>query len=79
MNFAVITKDAASWRVSPNLVDHARTRAEFTRGAIRGELQGLPDGAGLNIAHEAVDRHGYGKLTMPDEAECYLIAKAGRI
>ena len=28
---------------------------------IRRELDGLPDGKGLNIAHEAVDRHGKGE------------------
>ena len=32
-----------------------------------------------NIAHEAVDRHGYGKLTTLDEMVRYLIAKAGKI
>jgi len=27
---------------------------------VRGELAGLPGGRGLNIAHEAVDRHANG-------------------
>jgi len=29
---------------------------------VRQELAGLPDGRGLNIAHEAVDRHAEGRL-----------------
>jgi acetyl-CoA synthetase len=43
-----------------NLEDYEVTRALFSWEAIRSELQGLPDGAGLNIAHEAVDRHAAG-------------------
>ena len=27
---------------------------------MRGEFDGLPDGRGLNMAHEAVDRHAHG-------------------
>jgi hypothetical protein len=36
------------------------TRAEFSWAAGRAELDGLPDGRGLNIAHEAVDRYAAG-------------------
>ncbi len=36
--------------------------ANFSWDTIRGELQGLPEGKGLNIAHEAVDRHAEGRL-----------------
>jgi acetyl-CoA synthetase len=43
-----------------NLEDYEVTRALFSWEAVRSELQGLPDGAGLNIAHEAVDRHAAG-------------------
>jgi acetyl-CoA synthetase len=43
--------------VLPNLLDYARARREFSwEGAARA-LSGLPGGAGLNLAHEAVDRH----------------------
>jgi acetyl-CoA synthetase len=45
--------------VAPNLRDYARARGEFTWEAARAELDGLP-GGGLNIAHEAVDRHVLG-------------------
>ena len=57
MSFEPIIKDPASWRVPPNLSDYEKTRAVFDWDGIRAELEGLPDGKGLNIAHEAVDRH----------------------
>lgn len=44
----------------PNLADYAAARATFTWDAAAAELDGLPRGAGLNIAHEAVDRHAAG-------------------
>jgi acetyl-CoA synthetase len=46
--------------VAPNLDDYERVRAGFTWDAARAELDGLPGGRGLNIAHEAVDRHAAG-------------------
>ena len=46
--------------MAPNLVDYSRTCAEFSWAAARQALDGLPDGRGLNIAHEAVDRHATG-------------------
>ena len=39
-----------------NMADYERGRAEFSRSQARAELAGLP-GGGLDIAHEAVDRH----------------------
>ncbi|MGE5292964.1 MAG: acetate--CoA ligase [Micromonosporaceae bacterium] len=42
-----------------NLVDYERACEEFSWAGARSELDGLPDG-GLNIAHEAVDRHAAG-------------------
>jgi acetyl-CoA synthetase len=44
-------------QVPPNLVDYDAERETFTWDRARESLSGLPDGAGLNIAHEAVDRH----------------------
>jgi acetyl-CoA synthetase len=46
--------------LTPNLDDYDRVRATFTWAAARAELEGLPDRRGLNIAHEAVDRHAAG-------------------
>ncbi|HEY9383425.1 MAG TPA: acetate--CoA ligase [Gemmatimonadales bacterium] len=54
------TLQPAISRVRPNLEDYARVRAEFSWAAARKELDGLPSQAGLNIAHEAVDRHAAG-------------------
>ncbi len=43
--------------VKPNLVDYQRERARFDWKVIEDALERLPKGKGLNIAHEAVDRH----------------------
>jgi acetyl-CoA synthetase len=43
-------------------LDYATTVATFSWDTIRSELEGLPEGKGLNIAHEAVDRHAEGPL-----------------
>jgi len=45
---------------TPNLVDYVATRAHFDWGEARAMLDGLPNGSGLNIAYEAVDRHANG-------------------
>jgi acetyl-CoA synthetase len=54
-NARVIVKDPAHRR-GANLPDYTQGAATFSWDAARGELAGLP-GGGLNIAHEAVDRH----------------------
>jgi acetyl-CoA synthetase len=46
--------------VTPNVVDYTSARAGFSWHAARDELDGLPGGRGLNIAHEAIDRHAAG-------------------
>ncbi len=58
---AIIHKSASDLRVPPNLPDDAATRERFSWAAVRSELEGLP-GGGLNIAHEAVDRHARSAL-----------------
>lgn len=40
---------------APNMVDYENERSTFSWEAARRSLDGLPGGAGLNIAHEAVD------------------------
>jgi acetyl-CoA synthetase len=50
-------KKPEDWAIAPNLLDYDQARATFDWAAARGLLDGLPDGRGLNIAHEAVDRH----------------------
>jgi acetyl-CoA synthetase len=43
--------------VGPNMRDYDVARATFSWERARALLDGLPGGRGLNIAHEAVDRH----------------------
>jgi acetyl-CoA synthetase len=52
----MIIKSRREWTVVPNLHDYGRVRTTFSWDKARRELDGLP-GGGLNIAHEAVDRH----------------------
>ncbi|MEU2424263.1 acetate--CoA ligase [Streptomyces sp. NPDC007851] len=56
MPWETIRKDAPP-RVAPNLRDYDKECADFSWQAARSRLEGLPGGRGLNIAHEAVDRH----------------------
>jgi acetyl-CoA synthetase len=51
-----IQKFPDSSAVAPNLADYDQTCATFSWDDARAELDGLPVG-GLNIAHEAIDRH----------------------
>ena len=50
----------AGHAVTPNMRDYAAFRSSFSWDGARRELEGLPNG-GLNIAHEAVDRHAAGE------------------
>jgi len=52
-----IRKSPEDPRGAPNLGDYARACQEFSWERARAALDGLPGGRGLNIAHEAVDRH----------------------
>jgi len=57
-----LTKSTPALRTTPNLPHYeAGVGPEFFERA-RAELDGLPGGRGLNIAHEAVDRHADGPL-----------------
>ena len=58
---SIIHKTGADWRVAPRFSDYAGERAAFTWDRIRARLAGLP-GGGVNIAHEAVERHAAGWL-----------------
>ncbi|MDP2021927.1 MAG: acetate--CoA ligase [Hydrogenophaga sp.] len=72
---ATIHKQPAARGPVPNLMDHAVTAAQFSWNDARRWLDGLPGGAGLNIAYEAVDRHllhGRG-----DKAAIRWIGKSG--
>jgi acetyl-CoA synthetase len=55
-----IVKPSGGGEVPPNLVDYDAARAAFSWDDARADLDGLPDGRGLNVAHECVDRHAQG-------------------
>jgi acetyl-CoA synthetase len=55
-----IVKSPKDGAVRAILLDYDRARALFSWAEARRDLDGLPGGAGLNIAHEAVDRHAIG-------------------
>ena len=44
-------------KTTHHLLDYEKVQATFSWGNVARELDGLPNGKGLNIAHEAVDRH----------------------
>jgi acetyl-CoA synthetase len=58
--WATIVKQATSGAPLPNLRDYDRAWAEFSWEEARRRLDGLPGGRGLNLAHEAIDRHTAG-------------------
>ncbi|MCQ3975109.1 MAG: acetate--CoA ligase [Anaerolineae bacterium] len=60
MDWKPIKKSFSNWAVQPNLLDYEQTYQTFSWTDIWRELDELPEGRGLNIAHEAVDRHADG-------------------
>ncbi|EHJ63000.1 AMP-dependent synthetase and ligase [Novosphingobium pentaromativorans US6-1] len=71
----MIAKNPASLTPPPHLLDYDRECAEFSWEKARALLDGLPQGRGLNIAHEAVDRHAAGPKA--DRVALRWIGKAG--
>jgi acetyl-CoA synthetase len=70
-----IVKTPRDFKVTPNLPDYDQYQAAFSWDQARRELDGLPNGKGLNIAHEAVDRHAAGP--RKDHVAIRWISKAG--
>ena len=66
----VIHKTPARQRVAPNLESYEAATVEFSWVSARTELDGLPGGRGLNIAHEAVDRHARGPRSTAIALRC---------
>lgn len=62
MHWAPLRKKAEWWTIRPNLLDYQQTVASFSWDDVRRHCAGLPGGKGLNIAHEAVDRHANGPM-----------------
>ncbi|MES9606746.1 MULTISPECIES: acetate--CoA ligase [Actinomadura] len=61
MGWEPITK-AGRPGLPPNLDDYGKVYDRFRWDEARAAMDGLPGGRGLNIAHEAVDRHADGPL-----------------
>jgi acetyl-CoA synthetase len=75
--YPTIVKGQRGFRLCPNLADYDRTCHHFTWDTARLMLEGLPGGRGVNIAHEAVDRHAAGPLA--DHLALRWIGKNGTI
>lgn len=75
MSWEPIIKTQRDGGVVPNLQDYEQARTAFSWSQAQRELEGLPGGQGLNIAHEAVDRHAAGGLR--DRVALRWIGKAG--
>ena len=60
-----------------NLTEYEAAVRGFSWSAARAELDGLPAGRGLNIAHEAVDRHANGPRATRVALRC--VAKDGSV
>ncbi|MGZ8302402.1 MAG: acetate--CoA ligase [Telluria sp.] len=71
---SIIRKSGTAAGVTPNWTDYEGLRASFSWEAARRELAGLP-GGGLNIAHEAVDRHALG--ATPGKAALRFVGDGG--
>src|SRR5271169_5921367 len=71
----LIAKDLARFRRQPNLIDYAATRTAFDWATARALLDGLPGGRGLDIAHEAVDRHAGGPRS--EQTALHWIGRTG--
>ncbi|HXW87132.1 MAG TPA: acetate--CoA ligase [Streptosporangiaceae bacterium] len=60
-----------------NLADYDEAVREFSWEKARADLDGLPGGRGLNICHEAVDRHAAGPRAAVTALRC--IARDGAV
>ena len=72
-----ISKAGETFDVAPNMRDYDACRRDFSWSDARGGLDGLPGGRGLNIAHEAVDRHAAG--TRCDRLAIRWLGKDGTV
>ncbi len=62
MTWAPIHKTKRDKKLLPNLLDYEAACSNFSWEQAASTLAGLPEGRGLNIAHEAIDRHAAGPL-----------------
>ncbi|HEU4423513.1 MAG TPA: acetate--CoA ligase [Pilimelia sp.] len=64
-------------RAAANVTDYARLRRDFSWAEARRGLSGLPEGRGLNIAYEAVDRHLLGETR--DKVALRCLSRRGEV
>ncbi len=72
-----IHKTARAVEPAANLLDYERARAEHEWASVEARLDHLPGGRGLNIAHEAADRHARGGRA--DRVAIRWLGKTGAI
>jgi acetyl-CoA synthetase len=77
MPWKPIAKSSVAQRAVPNLLGYAEARRSFSWEGARSELDGLPGNRGLNIAHEAVDRHAAG--SRADKIALRWLGKEGAV
>lgn len=77
MAWQALHKSESDWKSPPNLRDYDAARSSFSWDAVRHDLDGLPGGRGLNIAHEAVDRHA--ASSRRDRLAIRWLAKEGTV
>ncbi|MFO7635308.1 MAG: AMP-binding protein, partial [Caldilinea sp.] len=77
MEWEPIRKSLDSLQVQPNLVSYEQVCHDFAWEDVRRELEGLPKGQGINIAHEAVDRHA--NSTRRDHLALRWLGKDGTV
>jgi acetyl-CoA synthetase len=77
MPWEPIIKSSPRSGVAPNLRSYEQAREAFSWEEARSELDGLPGGVGLNIVHEAVDRHAAGALR--DKTAIRWLGKDGSV
>ena len=75
MRWTTIHKPLTATGEAPLGYDAAR--AAFSWDDARAQLDGLPDGRGLNIAHEAVDRHAAGP--RGDRTALRVLQRSGEV
>ncbi|MFH0709769.1 MAG: acetate--CoA ligase [Pseudomonadota bacterium] len=74
MNKNWIEKNLNAFSIKPNLMEYLHERESFSWENVAKEFDGLPSG-GLNIAHEAIDRHANGPLC--DKAALIWVGENG--
>ncbi len=77
MRWRTIEKRRSPTGPPPNMTDYDEECRTFSWAGARRDLDGLPGGRGLNIAHEAVDRHARGG--RGDRTALVCVARDGSV